>query len=338
MVLALCKRLSHLSLAMARVVAGATVVVAVLAAPAAAAEVYPTRPIRMVVPFAAGGITDIVARTVTPRMSEGLGRTIVIDNRGGAGGTIGADIVAKARPDGYTLVMATISTHAVGPSVYKKLPYDPQRDFAPISIVATAPNVIVTYGGFSGKSIKDLVDAARSQPGKFSYGTSGPGSWNHLGGVMLNKMAGIDMIHVPYKGVAAGYPDLLAGRVHILFDSLIPTIPYIKSGQMRALAVLDPKRARIMPDIPTMVESGYPAFQVMQWVGVLAPAGTPANVIARWHTEVVKALKHEDVQTQLTLRGAETVGNTPAEFARIIRADLERYGKAARDAGVSLEL
>ena len=314
------------------------VILALVSTCAQAQDGFPNRSLRMVVPFAAGGVTDIVARSIAPKLGEALGQAVVVDNRGGAGGTIGADMVAKAAPDGYTLVVATISTHAVGPSVFRNLSYDPLRDFAPVSQVATTPNVIATGASQPMRNMAELVALAKTQPGALSYGSSGAGSWNHLAGEVLNRAAGVDIVHVPYKGIAAGYPDLLSGRIHFIFDSLLPLSSYVKNGQMRLLAVTDAKRTAFAPEVPTVIEAGFAGYEFSQWIGVLAPAKTPPAVIARLHAEIAKVVRQPDVQAALAARGAEVIGNSPAEFERSIRADLARYGKAAKDAGVSIEI
>ncbi len=305
---------------------------------AVAQDGFPNRPLRMVVPFAAGGVTDIVARTIAPRLGEALAQAVIVENRGGAGGSIGASAVARSPADGYTLVVATVSTHAVGPSVYRNLPYDPLQDFAPVSLVATSPNVIATGAGQRYRGIPDLMARAKAEPGKLTYGSSGVGSWNHLAGEVLNRAGGADIAHVPYKGIAAGYPDLLAGRVDFIFDSLLPLSAYVKNGQVRLLAVTDARRSRFAPDVPTVAEAGYGGYEFSQWIGVLALAKTSAAVIARLHAEIARIARNPEIQAALAERGADAVGSTPAEFERSIRADLARYGKAAQDAGVSIEL
>jgi len=259
--------------------------------PVAAAQNYPTKPIRLVVPFPAGGTTDILARAAAQKLSEALGQQVVVDNRPGAGGNIGADIVAKSAPDGYTLLMGTVGTHAINPSLYTKMPYDHFKDFVPVVLVAGVPNVLVVTPSLPVNSVQDLIKLAKEKPGQINFASSGSGTSIHLSGELFKTMTGVEMTHVPYKGSSPALTDLMGGQVQLMFDNLPSALPQIKGGKLRAIAVTSTKRAPALPDIPTMAESGLPGFEASSWFGVLAPAGTPPAVVTRINTEINKWLQ-----------------------------------------------
>jgi tripartite-type tricarboxylate transporter receptor subunit TctC len=298
---------------------------------------YPARPIRMVVPFAAGGVSDITARVLASRMQESLGQRLVIDNRGGAGGMIGTDIVAKAAPDGYTLVLASNGTHAVVPHLYKKVPYDPVKDFAPIGMVSISPQVLAVNKDLPVKSVKDLIALAKAKPGALTYGSSGNGSTGHISAEMLGAMAGIQLTHVPYKSASAAYPDVFSGRVALVFDSAYSMTQHLKADRLRALAVTTPKRAASLPDLPTMSEAGLPGYSMALWVAVFAPASTPAAIVARLNKDMNRALSTPQVREQMAQQGAEVVYGTPAELLAAVKGDLKRVGEIVKAANIEAQ-
>jgi tripartite-type tricarboxylate transporter receptor subunit TctC len=304
---------------------------------AVASNEYPVRPIRMVVPFAAGGVSDITARVLVAKMQESLGQRLVVDNRGGAGGMIGTDIVAKAAPDGYTLVLASNGTHAVVPHLYKKVPYDPVKDFAPIGMVSISPQVLGVNKDLPVKSVKDLIALAKAKPGALTYGSSGNGSTGHISAEMLGAMAGIQLTHVPYKSASAAYPDVFAGRVALVFDSAYSMSQHIKSDRLRALAVTTPKRAASLPDLPTMSEAGLPGYSMALWIAVFAPASTPAAIVARLNKEMNRALSTPDMREQMAQQGAEVVYGTPAELLAAVKGDLKRVGEIVKAANIEAQ-
>ncbi|HLQ26031.1 MAG TPA: tripartite tricarboxylate transporter substrate binding protein [Acidiferrobacterales bacterium] len=303
----------------------------------ALAQNYPTSPIRFIVPFPAGGSTDALVRTISEKLSENLGQPVVIDNRPGAGGTIGSGIAAKAAPDGYTLLMGTSSTHAVGPSVYSKIPYDAVRDFAPVSLVASSPNIVLVSPSLPVKSIKELIALAQSKPGQLNFASPGNGTHTHLITEMFNSMVGVKMVHIPYKGTALALPDLLSGQVSLIFENALAALPSVKSGQLRPLAVTSAKRSSLVPDLPTVAEAGVPGYAFTQWFGILVPAGTPKKIIARLNAETIKVLNIPEVKERLLNLGAEVIGSTPDEFAAVIKADMAKYAKAVKEAGIRVD-
>ena len=299
--------------------------------------VYPSRSLRLIVPFPPSGGTDIVARTVAPHLSAALGQQIVIDNKPGAGGTIGSELATKAANDGYTLLMATSSTHAVAPNLNPKLGYDPQRDFAPVVNVNIGPNILVVTAGLPPRSVRDLIAYGKTNAGKLTFASSGTGTVYHLTGEMFKSMAGVDMVHVPYKGSAQAFPDLISGQVSLMFDATTSVMPHVKSGKLRALAITSAQRNPALPDLPTVAEAGVPGFESALWIGLFAPAGTPREIIARLNTEANKVLARTDVRDAFAQQGTEVVGGTPEQFAAQIRADIARWGKVIREAGVKME-
>ena len=307
-----------------------------IALPLAALAQYPQRAIKLMVPFPPAGATDIVGRIVAQKLSERLGQSVVVENRPGAGGSIGSDLVAKSPPDGYTLLMATSSTHSIGP-VLQKLPYDPIRDFAPITHVANVPNVLVVSPKLGVASVKDLVALAKAQPGKLNFASSGVGTIVHLNGELFKMLTGTDMVHVPYKGTALSIPDLASGNVAMLFDSLASVMPHVKSGSARPLAVNAPQRSPLLPEIPTLAEAGLPAFDRYTWFGMFAPAGTPADIVRRVQAEVVASLKAPDLKERFDAVGAEPVGSTPEQFVERIKSDAVRWADVIRKADVKVQ-
>lgn len=281
-----------------------------LAAPPVAAQTWPNRPIRLVVAFPASGTTDIIARGVAAEISKSLGQQVYVDNRPGAGGNIGTDLVAKSPPDGYTIVMGTVGTHAINVSLYSKLPYDAVKDFAPVTLVASVPNVLEVNPSLPVKTVKELIAYAKANPGKLNFASSGSGTSIHLSGELFKSITGVDMLHIPYKGSAPAITDLIGGQANLMFDNLPSSIGHIKAGQLRAIAVTTLTRSPALPDVPTIAESGVPGYEASSWFGVLAPAGTPKEIVARLHDEIVKALKTPVLRKYLQGQGAEPVGDT----------------------------
>ena len=321
----------------ARVVVAAACAAAVFHATAAIAQAWPAKPVRLMVPFPPGGSTDIVARIVGQKLGERLGQSMVIENRGGAGGTLGTAQVAKAAPDGYTLTVASTSTHVVAPSVYQKLEYDPVKDFAPISLMAVSPYLLVVHPAVPAKSVKELVELARKQPGKMNYASAGVGSTTHLAMEMLKSVSNTYMLHIPYNGNGPAGTAVISGQVEILFGSLPAVLPHAKGGRVRALAVGTLARSPAMPEIPTIAESGYPGFDASLWLGIMAPAGTPQPVIDRLHKEIVAVVGAADTREALSKAGAEPVTSSPAELAAMVRDGVPKYAKIVKMAGVKPE-
>jgi len=299
-----------------------------------AADAYPSRPIRLVVPTGAGGVTDILARVVSDKLRGALGQQIVVDNRGGAGGVIGSDIVAKAPPDGYTLLMV-FPSHPVNPSLVRNMPFDTVRDFAPITMVGTVTQVLIVHPSFPARSVRELIAYARERPGQLNFGTVGRGSLGFLSAELFASMAGVRMVHVAYKGAPQVMTALIGGEIQIYFNVPITSLPQIKAGKVRALGVSTKSRLAIMPDVPTIAESGVPGYEVVGWNGILAPAKTPRPIIARLHDEIVKILRSPDVVESLTAQGVDPIGNTPEEFAAIVRFDVAKWARVLKNAGVT---
>jgi len=307
-----------------------------LALPIPALAQYPARAVHVVVPFPAGGPTDILARALGQKLSERWGQPVVVDNKPGAGGAIGSEFVAKAPADGYTLLMATSSTHSIGPAL-QKLPYDPQRDFAPISQVSNATNVLVVSPKLGVSSVKELIALAKANPGKLNFASSGIGTIPHLTGELFKLKAGVDIQHVPYKGTGLSIPDLANGQVAMLFDSIVTALNYVKSGNVRALAISSPRRTPLAPDLPTMAESGLPGFESETWFGLFGPAATPKDVVARVSADTAAALKAPDLRERFAAVGAEPVGSTPEQFAERVRADTARWAEIIKAAGIKVQ-
>jgi len=309
----------------------------VAAVPFAAAQAYPAKPIRLVVPFPPGGPLDVIARTIGQKATEDWGQPVIVDNRPGAGGDIGADIVAKSAPDGYTIVMGALSTHAVNVTLYGNLPYDPIKDFAPIGLVAITPNVLVLNPNVPATSVQELIRYAKANPGKLSFGSGSNGSAGHLAGELFKVDAGVDMVHVPYKGGAPAMQDLLAGQIQLMFDNLANSMPQVKAGKLKALAVTTAKRSSLVPDLPTLTEAGVPNFDIYTWFGLLAPAGTPKDIIAKWNAELVKILGTPEVKERLLAQGAEPAPGTPEQFAALIKSEIPKYAKIVKDSGAKVD-
>jgi tripartite-type tricarboxylate transporter receptor subunit TctC len=310
--------------------------VALLIAGAAAAQTYPARPVRIVVPFPPGGTSDILARTIGARLGESLGQPVVVENRPGAGGNIAADHVAKSPPDGYTLIMGT-SSLAISQSLYKKLSYDLVRDFAPITQAVNYANLLVVHPSAGVASVGELLAAARARPGALNYGTAGNGTPPHMTGELFKSYTGVDIQHIPYKGGAPAIADLIAGQIPIMFDNVPPLLPHVRSGRIKALAVTSLARLAILPDVPTLDESGLKGFDAVGWNGLLAPAGTPREIVGRLHTDVARILGSPQVRDNLTAQGAEVVGNSPDEFAAWIRAEVKKWAEVIRVSGAKLD-
>jgi tripartite-type tricarboxylate transporter receptor subunit TctC len=302
----------------------------------AEAQDYPVRPVRIVVPFAAGGPNDIIARLVGQKLAEALGQQVVIDNRPGAGGNIGTDSVAKAPPDGYTLLSAGPGSLIMNP-LMGKVPYNTARDFAPVSLMATAPNVLVVHPSVPAKTVKELIALARAQPGRLNYASGGAGSSAHLAAALFAAMAGIDLAHVPYKGTGPGLNDLLGGQVQLAIFGIPPVLPHIKSGKLRALGVTGKRRSAELPEVPTVDEAGVPGYEVNPWYGLLAPAGTPRAIVVRLSSEVTKIVRAAEMGEKLSAQGAEPVGGTPEDYAAVIRADTALWTRVIREAGIKSE-
>jgi len=304
----------------------------------ALAQAYPSKPVRMVVPYSAGGATDTVARAVGNRLSEALGQQVVIDNRGGASGMIGSDIVAKAAPDGYTLLLTVGPPHSAFPFFMKNVPFDTVKDFTPIIVVGTAPQAIVVHPSLPVTSLKGLIDYSKKNPGKLSYGTSGVGSSQHMGGLLLNRAAGTDMVHVAYKGGAPALNDVLGGQIPVGIVILSNVITHVRAGKLRLLAVLEAQRAKAAPDTPTVAEAGVPGYAVPDtWIGLVGPARLPEAIVNQVNAAVLKALGFADVRARLEAAGFEVRGNTPKEFADGIAKGYETYRRIATEAGIKPE-
>ncbi|WP_286898071.1 Bug family tripartite tricarboxylate transporter substrate binding protein [Achromobacter sp. UBA2119] len=299
-----------------------------------AADNWPTKPIRMVIPFSAGGNTDVVARLIAPHIEKAVGQPVVVENRPGAAGNIAADFVARADADGYTLLMGTVGTQAINYAIYKDIRFKP-ADFAPITLVASVPNVLAVTASLPVKSVQELIEYGKKNPGKLSFASSGAGSSIHLSGEMFKSRTGVDMVHVPYKGSAAAVTDLVGGQVHLMFDNLPTSLPFIKNGTLRALAVTSAERSTNLPDVPTMAEAGVPNFEAGSWFGVLAPAGTPAPIVNRIDQAIEKAMADPDMQKRVIELGAVPTVKGPAEFNAFIGTEIEKWKAVVQAAGAS---
>jgi tripartite-type tricarboxylate transporter receptor subunit TctC len=300
----------------------------------AAAQSYPSKPIRFIVPFAAGGGTDFVARIVGQRLNEALGQSLVIDNRGGASGAIGTELAAKAAPDGYTLLLGSAGPLTILPGLSPHLPYDSIRDFAPVTLVSSMPYLLVVHPSLPVKSVRDLIALARAKPGQLNFASPGNGSTTHLANELLKMLAKVDVVHVPYKGVAPALNDLLAGQVQFMSGDLSTVLPQVKAGRLRALAVTGEQRSPLVPELPTIAESGVPDYAASGWFGVLAPASTPRSIITQLNAVIVKGLMNADTRERLAALGGEVVANTPAEFAAYLRDDLAKWSKLIKAIGL----
>jgi tripartite-type tricarboxylate transporter receptor subunit TctC len=308
-----------------------------MAAAVAHAQNYPAKPVRVITPFTAGSAIDTLARVLGQKLGDTWGQQVVIDNRIGANGIIGTEAAAKAPPDGYTVYLGNISTLAVNPHLYLKLPYDAARDFAPVTLAATIPVVLVVHPSLPVKSVRELIALAKAHPGQLNYASGGTGSAQHLPMEMLRVDTGINIVHVPYKGLGPAFSDVLGGQVPMMFTGVSNVVPYMKTGRLRVLAIGSPKRSSSLPEVPTVAEAGVPGFDFDSWTGYLVPVGTPANLIARLHADITRTLTAPDVRDKLVTLGFDLVGGTPDAFATLIRNDIARFGKLIKAAGIRAE-
>src|SRR5216110_3353834 len=302
---------------------------------AQAPDPYPSKPLRFILPFPPGGPTDILGRLIGERLASSLGQPVVVENRGGAGGNVGAEAAAKSAPDGYTLVLVAPSL-AISPSLYSKLNYDPLRDFAPVSLVATVPNVIVTQPALA-PTLQEFIALAKAKPGGMNFGSGGSGTSNHLAGELFNLVTGAKLVHVPYKGVNLAMNDVLAGAIHLVVIGIPAAAPHIKAGRLRALALIAPQRASALPEVPTVGEAGVPNFEVTTWYGILAPAGTPKAIVARLNAELVKTVHAPDLKERLAEMATDPATSTPEEFADYIKREIAKWGEVVRQAGLKAD-
>jgi tripartite-type tricarboxylate transporter receptor subunit TctC len=298
---------------------------------------YPTRPIRMIVPFPPGGGNDLLARSISQPLSQLIGQQVVVDNRGGAGGQIGAELAAAAAPDGYTIFLGSIGNLTFLPVLQAKLPYEPVRDFAPVALLATSPFILVMNPEVPAKSVKELIALAKAKPGQLNYGSSGSGSSLHMTGELFKYATGTDITHVPYKGTAPALIDLLSGQVQMLFSTMPSVVPHVKSGKLRGLGVSSTKRAEVVPDVPTIAEAGVPGFEVLNWQGIVVPKKTPDAIVQKLNRALLDALKSPETIKALANQGLDAAGGTPEQFGALIKSEIEKYGKVAKAANLRLE-
>jgi tripartite-type tricarboxylate transporter receptor subunit TctC len=304
---------------------------------AASAADYPVKTVRMVVPFAAGGSTDLLARNIAQRLNETWKQPVIVDNRAGGGGIVGSEVVAKSPPDGYTLLVGTVTTHAVSASLYRKLPFDPQRDFTPIIEWAHIPQMLSVHPSIPVRSVKELVALAKGRPNALNYGTAGAGSASHMAMALFESMARVKMVHVPYKGTGPALTDLLGGHLGLMFDVIMTSLPHVKSGKLRTLGLSSLKRSPLTPDVPTIAESGYPNFEAMVWFGQFAPANTPADVVRKINEDTARALQSPKMREILASQGLEVVAGTPADFTQRVAAEIGKWRKVIQEAGIKLD-
>ena len=324
---------------MLRILGACALAAGALLAAGAQAQPYPNHPVRFVVPYPPGGPLDVIARALGDKMKDGLGQPVLIDNKPGAGGNLGADFVAKSPADGYTIVMGAVATHAINPALYAKMPYDPLKDFTPITLVASVPNVLVLNPNTPANSVRELVDYAKAHPGKLNFGSGSNGSAGHLAGEMFKQLTGTYMVHIPYAGGNPAMLALLSGQTDLMFDNLANAIAQVKNGKLKALAVTTLKRSTFAPELPTLEEADprLKGFDINTWFGVMAPARIPADALARLHTELVRALAQPDVKERLARFGAEPGGNTPEQFAQFIRSEIPKYAKIVKASGARVD-
>ena len=301
------------------------------------AQTWPAKPIKWIVPFAPGGTTDILARTIGEKLTAALGQPVIVENKPGAGGGVGADFTAKALADGYTIMGGTISTHAINASLYKGLPYDPVKDFVPITLIARVPNMLVVNPDIPAKNVTELITLLKANPGKYSFASSGNGTSQHLSGELFKSMAGVDMQHIPYKGSPPALQDVVGGQVAMTFDNITTAWPLAKGGKLRALAVTTAKRSAVAPDVPTLSESGLAGYEVGSWQGVFAPAGTPPAIVKRLNAEIVKIINMPDVKEKLIALGAEPVGNASEEFAALVKTEVVKWAEVVKKSGAKVD-
>jgi len=305
-------------------------------APAQTADAWPNKPLRFILPFPPGGGTDILGRLVADRMTAGLGQPVVAENRGGAGGNVGAEAAARSAPDGYTIVPVAPSL-AISPSLYSRLNYDPVKDFAPVSLVATVPNVMVTHPSVPANTLAEFIRFAKTKPGGMNFGSGGSGTSNHLAGELFNIVAGVKLVHVPYKGVNLAMNDVLSGQIHLVVIGVPAAAPHIKAGKLRALALVAPQRAAALPEVPTVAEAGLANFEVTTWYGILAPAGTPKTIVTRLNAELVKIMHAPEMKDRLATMATDPVTSTPEEFADYIKREIVKWGEVVRQAGLKAD-
>jgi tripartite-type tricarboxylate transporter receptor subunit TctC len=303
----------------------------------AIAQLYPVKSIRLIVPFAAGGSSDTLARTLGQALSESFGQQVVVDNRPGAGGNIGMELAAKASPDGYTMVLADVANLAISPTLYAKLPYDPVRDYSPVNMPATSPNVMLVHPSLPATTLKELLTLAKEKPRKITYASAGVGQVGHLTGEMLNQLAGVEMVHVPYKGSSQAVIDLVGGHIQVMFSAFSSTLPHIKAGRLRALAVTSRTRSAAVPDVPTIAESGFPGFEAVTWYSVVAPARTPRDAIERLNGEILQALGAAQVKERLSVLGFEIVGSPPDVLAAYIKSEIVKWAPVVKASGAKVD-
>jgi tripartite-type tricarboxylate transporter receptor subunit TctC len=307
-----------------------------IAVAAVAAGAYPVKPIRFIVPYPPGGGVDALARIVAPPLSQRLGQQVVVDNRGGAGGNIGTELASHAVPDGYTIVMGAAAL-AINVSLYRKLPFDPQRDFMPVSLLASTPNLVTVHPSFPVKSVADLLRIARSAPGTVNFASAGSGTTSHLAGELLGTMAGVKLVHVPYKGTGPAVVALLAGEVPLMLAPALTVLPHVQTGRLRALAITSAKRSEALPDVPMVAESGVPGYEASQWYGVLVPRGTPPAIVERLNREIVAIMHQPDVQARLAREGSIAIGDTPQEFAAYLKSEIAKWSHVVKVSGARVD-
>jgi tripartite-type tricarboxylate transporter receptor subunit TctC len=308
-----------------------------LAVLTASAQGYPVKPVKLVVPFPPGGSLDVAGRLIAQKLTEAWGQSVVVENKPGAGGNIGADLVAKAPADGYTILLGALSTHAVNPSLYASMPYDAARDFAPITLIAVTPNVLVVNANSPVRNVQEFIAYTKANPGKLSFGSGSNGSAGHLAGELYKVETGTDAVHIPYKGGAPATQALLAGDTQFMFDNLANAMAQVKAGKLRALAVTTAKRSILAPELPTMAEAGVPGFDISTWYGLFAPVGTPAVIVAKWNAEVTRILNTPDVRARFVADGAEPAPDTPEQFSRFIAAELAKYARIVKASGAKVD-
>ncbi len=320
-----------------RIVATALAAACVVAAPPATGQGYPTKPVKLVVPFPPGGSLDFAGRLIAQKLTEAWSQSVVVENKPGASGNIGADLVAKAPADGYTILLGALSTHAVNPSLYASMPYDAVRDFAPITLIAVTPNVLVVNANSPVRNVAEFIAYTKANPGKLSFGSGSNGSAGHLAGELYKVETGTDAVHIPYKGGAPATQALLAGDTQFMFDNLANAMAQVKGGKLRALAVTTARRSSLAPDLPTMAEAGLPGFDISTWYGLFAPAGTPSAIVAKWNADVTKILNAPDVRARFVADGAEPAPDTPEQFSQFIAAELAKYARIVKASGAKID-
>jgi len=313
------------------------VVILLCAATYATAQQYPAKPIRIVVPFPAGGIADLFARVIGQKFYEAWGQPVVVDNRPGAGGNIGAEIVAKSPADGYTLVMGSIGTHSVNVSLFSKLAFDPVRDFAPVALVMEAEGLLVLHPSVPAKSVKELIALARARPGQVAYASAGHGTAGHLSGELFKSMAKVDMVHVPYKGNVPAITDLMAGQTSLLFATMPTVLPQVQAGRLKALAVTSSTRSPAAPELPTVAEAALPGYSVTNWIGLFAPAGSPRDIVSKLNGETIRIMQAPDIRKRLANEGAKFTAKTPEEFGAFVRSEIAKWAKVVKEAGIRVD-